>query len=166
MPAKKYVVALSLEERETLESLVSKGKVAAYKRKHAQVLLKADQGEHGPGWPDHRISEAFSVGTRTVERIRQRLVERGLNSAIERAKQINRKARKLDGEQEAYLVALTCQEQPPSGHARWTLRLLAKKMVELNYVDTLSYETVRRVLKKRHQTLAASGVVHSAESQC
>ena len=154
MPAKKYVVELSLEEREALDALVNKGKVAAYQRKHAQILLKADQGKQGPGWPDHRISDAFGVGTRTVERVRQRLVEQGLSAAIERAKQVNRKAHKLDGEQEAYLIALTCQEQPPEGRARWTLRLLAEKMVELEYVDTVSYETVRRVLKKHHQTLA------------
>lgn len=153
MPAKKYVVELSTREREELTALVNKGKAAAYKRKHAEVLLKADQSNQGPGWSDKRISEAFDVGTRTVERIRQRLVEKGLQAAIERAKQLNRKAKKLDGDQEAYLVTLACQE-PPAGRVRWTLRLLADQMVALNYVDELSYETVRRVLKKHHQTLA------------
>lgn len=153
MPAKKYIVELSSQEREELTTLVNKGKAAAYKRKHAEVLLKADQSSEGPGWSDKRISEAFDVGTRTVERIRQRLVEKGLQAAIERAKQLNRKAKKLDGDQEAYLVTLACQE-PPTGRARWTLRLLADQMVALDYVDELSYETVRRVLKKHHQTLA------------
>lgn len=154
MPTKKYVVELSAAEQQELEALVNRGKVAAYKRKHAEILLKADQGEQGPGWPDHRIAEAFDVGTRTVERVRQRLVEKGLHAALERAKQANRKAPKLDGEQEAHLVALACQEQPPEGYARWTLRLLAEQMVALEYVDALSHETVRRVLKKHHQTLA------------
>ena len=87
--------------------------------------------------------------------LRQCLVEQGLQAAIERAKQKNRKTPKLDGEQEAYLVALACQEQPPAGYSRWTLRLLAERMVALEYVDELSYETVRRVLKKHHQTLVA-----------
>ncbi len=155
MCAKKYVVELTTAERDELTALVHTGKAAAYKRKHAEILLKADQGPHGPGWPDKRIAEAFSVGLRTVERVRQRLVETGLASAIERAKQKNRKAPKLDGEQEAHLIALACQEEPPEGRARWTLRLLAEQMVALDYVDTLSHETVRRVLKKHHQTLAA-----------
>lgn len=147
MPDKKYIVELSLEEREELDTLVNKGKAAAYKRKHAMILLKADQGKYGPGWPDRRIADAFDVAPRTVERVRQRLVEQGLQAAIERAKQKNRKAPKLDGEQEARLIALACQE-PPEGYARWTLRLLAERMVVLDYVDELSHETVRQVLKK------------------
>ena len=155
MPAKKYRVELSAVEREELSTLINKGKAAAYKRKHAEILLKADEDTNAPGWPDKRIAEAFDVGLRTVERVRQRLVEQGLQAAVERAKQKNRKAPKLDGEQEAHLVALACQEQPPEGYSRWTLRLLAERMVALDYVDELSYETVRRVLKKHHQTLAA-----------
>lgn len=148
MSTKKYVVELTEAERDELTVLVNKGKAAAYKRKHAEILLKADQSVHGPCWPDKRIADAFDVGLRTVERVRQRLVETGLASAIERAKQKNRKAPKLDGEQEAHLIALNCQEEPPAGHARWTLRLLAEQMVALDYVDSLSHETVRRVLKK------------------
>ena len=142
MPGKKYVVELSATERRELEALVNQGTAAAYKRKHAEILLKADQGKQGPGWPDHRIADAFDVGIRTVERVRQRLVEKGLQAAIERAKQANRKARKLDGEQEAHLIALVCQEQPPEGYARWSLRLLASQMVKLEYVDEISHETV------------------------
>ena len=106
MAGKKYVVELSTAERDELTQLVNKGKAAAYKRKHAEILLKADQGTDGPSWPDKRIADAFDVGLRTVERVRQRLVEGGLQAAIERAKQKNRKAPKLDGEQEAHLMAL------------------------------------------------------------
>ena len=145
--SKKYNVRLSLEERIELEELVRKGKAAAYKRLHAQILLKADDSEGSPGWKDTRISEAFNVTVQTVERIRKRLVEQGLEAAINRAKSSRIKSRKLDGEQEAHLVALTSSEAP-EGQARWSLRLLADKMVELEYVDTISHETVRQTLKK------------------
>ncbi len=131
---KKYVVRLSADERKELKELVNKGKAAAYKRLHAQILLKADISEKGSQWTDKKISEAFDVGLRTVERVRQRLVEGGLESAINRAKQDRTKSRKLDGEQEAYLIALSCSE-PPDGRARWTLRLLAGRLVELDYVE-------------------------------
>jgi transposase len=144
---KKYVVRLSADERKELKELVNKGKAAAYKRLHAQILLKADISEKGSQWTDKKISEAFDVGLRTVERVRQRLVESGLENAINRAKQKNRKSRKLDGEQEAYLIALSCSE-PPGGRARWTLRLLASRLVELDYVEGISHETIRQVLKK------------------
>lgn len=147
MPEKRYIVRLSLEERETLEQLVNRGKVAAYKRRHAQILLKADVGENGSSWTDHQISKAFNVSSRTVERVRQRLVENGMDAALSRAKQKRHRSPSLDGEGEAHLVALACQE-PPAGRARWTLRLLADRMVELEYVDSLSHETVRQTLKK------------------
>ena len=109
--------------------------------------------KHGDNWTDEKIRQAFDVSVKKVERIRKRLVEKGLDSAINRAKQSRTKSPKLDGEKEAYLIALTCSE-PPQGRLRWTLRLLANKMVELNYVDSLGHETVRQVLKKRYQTLA------------
>jgi len=144
---KKYIVRLSVDEREELELLVNKGKAAAYKRLHAQILLKADISEKGSRWTDKKISESFDVSLRTVERVRQRLVEGGLDSAINRAKQESRKRRKLDGEQEAYLVALSCSE-PPEGRARWTLRLLADRLVELDYAEGISHETIRQTLKK------------------
>ena len=144
--SKKYIVQLSLGERKKLKELVNKGKAAAYKRLHAQILLKADISKEGSGWIDRKISEAFDVTVQTVENVRKRLVEKGLDAAIGRAK-YNRRARKLDGEQEAYLVALTCSE-PPKGESRWSLRLLANKMVELNYVDKVSHETIRTTLKK------------------
>ncbi len=145
--AKKYIVRLVSDERNQLEKLVNKGKAAAHKRLHAQILLKADISEDGSGWIDKKISEAFNVTVQTVENIRKRLVKEGLDAAIERAKPSRANLRMLDGEQEAYLVALTCSE-PPKGEARWSLRVLADKMVELNYVDGISHETIRTTLKK------------------
>ena len=144
---KKYIVRLVPEERTELEDLIKTGKAAVYKRLHAQILLKADLSEQGSNWSDQRISEAFDVNKRTAERVRQRLVEQGLEAALNRAKQKQLKWRKLDGEKEAHLIALTCGE-PPEGQARWSLRLLADRMVALEYVEELSYETVRRTLKK------------------
>jgi transposase len=145
--SKKYVVRLSSEERHELESLVRTGKAAAYKRMHAQILLKADVSPVGDGWVDTRISEAFEISVRTVENVRQRLIEGGLAAAIGRATSSGTRARKLDGEQEAHLIALSCQK-PPEGRCRWSLRLLADQMVELHYVDQISHETVRQTLKK------------------
>ncbi len=145
--SKKYVVRLSSEERNQLENLVRRGKVAGYKRLNAQIVLKADRSEDGADWLDTKISDAFAVTVRTVENLRRRLVEGGLEAALGRAKRRPGAATKLEGEQEAHLVALTCRE-PPDGQARWSLRLLADKMVELNYAETISHETVRQTLKK------------------
>lgn len=145
--AKKYIVKLSPEERQELNELVKKGKVAAYKRIHAQILLLSDIGEKGPGWIDEQISTSLEITIQTVENVRKRLVERGLEGAINKEKPATAKPTKLDGEQEAHLIALTCGE-PPEGIARWNLRLLANKMVELNYVDSISHETIRQTLKK------------------
>lgn len=144
---KKYIVRLTQAERSRLKQLVQTGKTAAHKRLHAQVLLKADIGKHGAGWTDRRIADAFNTTHCTIERIRKRLVEYGLDAAIDRAKGSGRR-RKFDGEDEAHLVALTCSE-PPQGRARWTLRLLSDHMVRLEYVDSISHDTVRRLLKKR-----------------
>jgi len=150
--AKKYVVRLSCEEHDKLQELVKKGRAAAYKRMHAQILLKADVNNEDSGWTDQQISEAFGVTTRTVERVRERLCTQGLDAAIDRAKGSG-KRRKLDGSQEAHLIALVCSE-PPEGRNRWTLRLLADRYVQLGHVEELSYETVRQLLKKRVKTLA------------
>ena len=144
---KKYIVRLTLEERKYLNNIIHKGKVAAYKRLHAQILLKADISEDGPGWKDIKIADAFNISVRTVERVRERLVELGLEAALNHATSGKSRLHKLDGEKEAYLIALSCSE-PPDGRSRWTLRLLADKMVELKYVDSLSHEAVRKVLKK------------------
>jgi len=159
----KYVVRLSGDERDSLQSIARKGKAAAYKRLNAQMLLKADEGDDGPGWKDQDIAETFEVSTKTVARLRERLCSKGFAPCLEREKGAGRK-RKLDGSQEARLIALTCSE-PPEGRARWTLRLLADEMVELEYVDELSHETVRQLLKKRNQALAKERMVHSSPVQ-
>lgn len=144
MPRKKYIVDLTDEEREELETLISSGVAPARKLTRARILLKADEG-----WTDKAISEALDVGTATVERVRKRFVEWGGISAIARRKPRRRYERKLDGDAEARLVALACSA-PPEGRERWTLKLLAEKIVTLEAVDieSVSYETVRRVLKK------------------
>jgi len=144
--AKKYVVRLSKGERAELTEMVKVGKAAAHKRLHAQILLKSDESKYGPSWKDSQIAEAFDTSIRTVERLRERLCNRGLSPALERAKGGGRK-RKLDGAQEARLTALACSE-PPEGFAKWTLRLLADKMVELEIIDKISHEAVRSTLKK------------------
>ena len=143
----KYVVRLSSEERESLEALVKTGKGAADKRLRAQILLKADVGEDGPGWADTRIAEAFEVGRSTVHRLRQRLVEEGLDAALVRKPSRQVRPLKLDGEKEARLIAVSCAKAP-EGYARWTMQLLADQLVELKVVERISDETVRRTLKK------------------
>ena len=147
MPKKHYVVTLTPAERSCLQALIAKGKAAAQKRLHAQILLKADAGPEGDGWKDQQIAEAFDVGRCTVERVRQRLVEQGLEAALVRKPQQNRIPRKIDGEAEAHLIAAACGK-PPEGRKRWTLQLLADRLVQLEMVDTVSSETVRRTLKK------------------
>ena len=156
MPKKLYVVELTEEERECLNGLVSKGKAAAYKRRHAQILLKSDAAADGPGWTDQQIVEAFDVSSSTVERVRERFVEEGLEAAINRKKQANRKPGTIDGDAEAYLIALACSK-PPEGSLRWTLKMLAGRLVELHLVETVSRETVRRTLKKRRPSPGCSG---------
>jgi transposase len=143
---KKYIVRLSDEERAQLTELTRKGKAAAFKIRHAQILLKADA--NGPAWTDAKIAESFAVSVHTVLGVRQRLVEQGLEAALNR-KQQKRPSRtpRLAGESEARLIALRCGE-PPAGHARWTLRLLAAQAVALDIVEAISHETVRQALKK------------------
>ncbi len=143
---KKYIVRLSDEERVALTGLAGKGMAAARKLTHARVLLKADAD--GPAWTDERIAEAFDLGRRTVENLRQRFVEEGLDRALNRKKRCRPPREKiLDGEKEAQLIVLACSA-PPEGRARWTLRLLASKLVELAVVESISYETVRQAMKK------------------
>ena len=142
------MVRLTEEERVSLQRLVSAGKAAARKILHAHVLLQADEGPDGPAWPDTQISEALSVHPNTVAGIRERFVEQGLAAALNRKKQ-DRPSRlpKLDGRAEARLLAERCGP-PPQGRKRWTLQLLADRLVALHVVDEISYETVRRTLKK------------------
>jgi transposase len=145
---KKYRVTLTDAERAELAGLLSRGKADVRKLKHAQVLLKADAAPGGPNWTDARIAEAIDVGVATVERLRQRFVEEGLAAALSPYRGGKRVyEHKLDGEQEAHLLALACSA-PPQGRGRWSLRLLASRMVELGHSDVLSHETVRRTLKK------------------
>jgi hypothetical protein len=143
---KKYIVRLSDAERKTLTEIVKKLKGTGQKVRRAQILLKADA--EGPNWTDQRIAEAFSCRINTVENIRQRLVERGFDEVLQGAKRATPPVPKLlDGEQEARIIALRLGP-PPKGYSNWTLRLLARKVVELEIVDSVSRETVRRTLKK------------------
>ncbi len=143
---KKYIVRLSKEERNTLREVVKKLKGSSQKVRRAQILLKADT--NGPAWSDSRIAEAFGCRRQTVEMIRQRLVETGFQETLDGKKRADPPTPKLlDGEQEAKIIA-TRLGPPPKGYANWTLRLLARKVVELEIVDAVSYETVRRTLKK------------------
>lgn len=153
----KYVVRLTAEERETLEALTQKKKraVAADKLLRARLLLQADVGSAGPAWSDERLVHAFGVSLSTVHRLRQRLVEEGLAAALARKASAYRPPPKLDGAQEAQLVVLACSA-PPEGHARWTLQLLADKLVELKVVDSISDETVRQRLKKTNSSPGCS----------
>lgn len=153
----KYVVRLCAEERASLEALVKTGKGAADKRLRAQILLKADVGEGGPGWADARIADAFEVGLSTVHRLRQRLVEEGLDAVLVRKPSPQPRPLKWDGEKEARLIAIACAKAP-EGRARWTLQLLADRLVELNIVDRICDETVRRVLKKTRSSLGCIAI--------
>jgi transposase len=149
MPTKKYRVTLAAEERARLQDLLTGGVAAARKLTRARILLKADEAPAGPGWGDARIADALDVSRPTIERVRQQFVEEGLEAALTRRPPATQPVGKLDGEQEARLVALACSA-PPGGRARWTLRLLAERFVLLadDEVGTVSHETVRRTLKK------------------
>jgi hypothetical protein len=153
--AVKYVVRLTAAEYAQLHALLRTGKASATAQAHARVLLKADQGEGGPAWPDGKIAEALEVGPSTVHRVRQAYVEEGLEAALHRKRPTGRQYRKLDGAQEARLVALACGP-PPEGRRRWTLRLLADRLVELQVVDGISPECVRSTLKKTTCSRGAS----------
>ena len=143
---KKYIVRLSERERETLQEVVKKLKGSGEKVRRAQMLLKADVG--GPAWNDSRIAEAFSCRRQTVELLRERLVTTGFQETLDRKKRAEPPTAKLlDGEQHAKIIA-TRLGSPPKGYANWTLRLLARKVVELEIVEAVSFETVRRILKK------------------
>jgi transposase len=147
----KYEVTLSEEQRDVLRQLISSGKAPARKLAHARILLKIDQSSSGPEWTDGQVAEAFEVSRYTVLRIRERFVEHGLDDALNHRHAPQARARALDGEQEAHLIALSCSPSP-DGQARWTLRLLAQRMVELDYCEQVSYETVRRTLKKTNSS--------------
>lgn len=157
MPEKKYIVRLSADEREQLNERVRNGNTAAHKIRHAHILLKADAD--GASWTDERIASTFGCHRRTVENVRQRLVTEGLDAALERKKRATPPREEIiDGRAEAQLLRIACGKAP-DGRAKWTLELLAEKMVELQIVDTVSRETVRRKLKKMRSnpTCASAG---------
>lgn len=146
--AQKYIVRLSADERKVLFQLLQEGSVSKEKQNRARILLKADCGEEGEHWKDPQIAEAFYVSVKTVERVRKSLVEEGFEDTINRKLLPHGNRQKIiKGEEEAYLIALTCSE-PPEGHAKWTLSLLADRMVECKYVESVSTNTIGRALKK------------------
>ena len=145
---KRFKVTLTADERRALHDLIAKGKAAARKLIHARILLKADASDDGLHWPDRRIADALEVHVSMVERVRQRFVELGFEAALERKKrETPPRPAKLDGRAEAHLIALACSK-PPEDRATWTMQLLADKLVELEVVESISDETVRRALKK------------------
>jgi len=143
----KYIVRLDEQERGRLQEMVDRGKGSKTIRNRALILLKADEGEHGPAWADAKIAEAFDVGVRTVERTRRLLVTEGFEAVLARKPSPNRQYRRLDGAQEAELVKLACSE-PPKGRARWTLQMLADQLVERKVVASIGREAVRTTLQK------------------
>jgi transposase len=144
---KKYIVRLTAEEQTHLFQMIRSGKAAARVLLHARILLKADSGLEAPAWSDEAIGEALEVHATTVARVRQRFVEEGLETALRHQPTTRRYERKLDGQAEAHLIALACGPAP-EGQAKWTLRLLADQLVELQHVPSISHETVRQTLKK------------------
>jgi len=148
---KRFAVTLTETERDHLLELLAAGTAPARLLLHARILLKADQGPLGPGWVDERIAEAVETSQPTVSRVRKQYVQEGLDAALHRRAPTREYHRKLDGAMEARLIALACGE-PPAGQARWTLHLLADKLVELELVEDISYQTVRRVLKKTNSS--------------
>ncbi len=151
MPAKRYKVTLSAEERDELLGFVNKGKSAARKLTHARILLQADEGEQGPGWTDQQIVDGLRVSHATVERVRQACVEDGLERALNHKRPYRTRGRVLDGQAEAHLVRLACST-PPNGRDKWTMQLLADKLVELAVVEHVSDETVQTTLKKMNSS--------------
>ena len=148
MPLIKYKVTLDRQEREMLQEIATRGKHSSQKVLNALILLGCDQGRfQDRRLTNQQIAEALPVSMKKIDRIKRRFVEIGLDAALDKQKAKRTYVRKADGEVEAHLIALSCGK-PPQGHARWSLRLLADQMVELDYVDSISHETVRKVLKK------------------
>jgi len=142
-----YKVTLTREEKEELMAIINKGVHTSQRFRNAYILLNADRGEFADRVTNAEMAKVLKVGMRTIDRVKKRFVEEGFESALERKESGREYERKADGDLEARLIALSCGE-PPEGFARWSLRMLADKMVELNYVDSISHETVRSVLKK------------------
>jgi transposase len=158
----KYKVTLTQEEREELSRITSKGSHKSQKILNALILLNCEVGEHQENkLTNEKIAEVLNISTKKIDRVKKRFVEEGLDIALNGHKGTRVYKKKVDGEVEAHLVALCCSE-PPEGFSRWSLRLLADKAVELEYVDSISHETVRRLLKKRIETVEEKGVGNSA----
>ena len=163
MPRIRYKVTLTGEERQMLEEMATRGRHSSQKLLNALILLRCDEGVEQKGKMTNRaIADVLPVSLKKIDRVKRRLVEEGLEAALDKRKGERRHTRKADGDFEAHLVALSCS-QPPAGHARWSLRLLAGQMVELHYVDAISHETVRRVLKKRIEAVEEATVGDTAE---
>ena len=157
----KYKVTLTREERDELMSIISKGKHTSQRFRNAYVLINCDEGEFAEKATNAEINKILKVGMRTIDRIKKRFVEEGFDAVLERKPTTREYDRKADGDLEARLIALSCSE-PPEGHARWSLRLLADKLVELEIVDSISHETVRTVLKKRIKTVESKRLGNSS----
>jgi len=156
MANKKYIVELTLDERNDLLAKISKGTVKARSNLKARILLKSDKGEFGEAWTDRKICRALEASPSTVSRTRETFVMDGLEAVFSRAPRMHQSIKPIfDGEAEAKLIALACSE-PPEGYARWTIRLLAEKVVELNIVDSVHFNTVGRTLKKTNLSLTAA----------
>ena len=165
MANKKFVVKLSREERERLDKLIRKGKASAKIILKARILLKADQGEGGEGWSDEEICHALDTNVTMVARVREKLVTEGLDAVLTRKRRETPPIEPIfDGERQAQLIALACSE-PPAGHARWTIRLLAEHVVERKIVESAHFNTVARALKKRHQAAPERILGHPAQGQ-
>ena len=152
MPAKRYRVRLSVEEQQELKGLVSRGRAAAYKQTHARIMLLSDESQECGAMKDDEIARALSVGNATVGRVRSRCIEEGVEAALGRREQVNRRLKKLDGQREAHLMTMACP-QPLEGRAGWTLQLLADRLVQWEIVDRISTETVRQTLKETNSSL-------------
>jgi Homeodomain-like domain len=144
----KYTIELTAAQRQELEQVINAGQARARKIMHAHIILKSDSGEYGPKWSDEAIQQAFGVGESTIVRVRKRCVEEGFAEALNRRPQPPRPEKRiLNGRHEAYLIALSCGEKP-AGRERWSVRLLAHKMVEVGYIEQVGRETVRMMVKK------------------
>lgn len=152
MPAKIYRVTLTAEEHRQLSALVNKGKGAARRLTHARILLLTDESQEEGGWKDADIAQALGIHARTVERIRERCVEEGVEAALNHKQPRKKRSKVLDGAAEARLAQLACTEAP-DGHERWSMQMLADKLIELEVIETVSRETVRTTLKKMNLSL-------------
>lgn len=160
----KYKVTLSKEERYELMDIINKGSHTSQKFRNAYILLNCDEGEFADKVTNAQISKVLKVGMRTIDRTKKRFIEEGFDAALERKPTDRIYERKADGDFEAHIVALCCSE-PPKGFAKWSLRLLADKAVELKYAESISHETIRRVLKKRLKTVESKRVGNSTKAR-